>query len=419
MSAPHSFLALLRAPVTRRLAAGGLVARLREGGIGLAVVLAVRHAGGSYGAAGVATALYLAASAPTRPLHGRWVDRRGPGRALLVPSAINSLALLGLAAASAVHGSLPVLDALAAVTGITLPALSAALRATWPRVVAGPADRAYAFDTFLYELSLIVSPALVGLVAALVSPAAALAGLAVAGSVGTAVVCRAAPRQSQAGRSVDDHRAAARALRSPVLAGLVVAALFVGLAEGSLTVIVPAVASAAGHAPVGGVLLSALALGSLLGALAYGGALAGLRWPARLVLTSAALAAACVALAAVPAGLVGFGALLALVGVGLSPTLTTGFAALQIEAPPRALTEAFTWSSFCAAGGAAAGQALAGQLVSGPGVSAALWEPAAAAAVALSIAVALRGYGRGRTRRADRPARDGPSLQRKLSRENS
>jgi hypothetical protein len=405
MPAAHPFLALLRTPVTRRLALGGLIARLREGGIGIAVLFAVRHAGGSYGAAGVATALYLAASAPTRPLHGRWVDRSGPGRALLLPSAVNSLALLGLAAASAARAGVPVLDGLAALTGITLPALSAALRATWPRVAAGMADGAYAFDTFLYELSLIASPALVGLTAALVSPAAALAGLAVTGSAGTLAVCRAAPPHIQGNASADEHRAAARALRSPVLAGLVAAALFVGLAEGSLTVLVPAVASASGHAPLGGVLLSALALGSLLGALAYGGALTGLRWPARLVLSSAALAAACVALATVPVGLVGFGALLALVGVGLSPTLTTGFAALQTEAPPRALTEAFTWSSFCAAGGAAAGQALAGQLVSGPGVSAALWEPAAAAAVALSIAVALRGHGRGRTRRADRPAR--------------
>lgn len=77
-------------------------------------------------------------------------------------------------------------------------------------------------------------------------------------------------------------------------------------------------------------------------------------------------------------------------GIALAPTLTTGFVAIQQVAPPTALAEAFTWTSFCASAGAAGAQALAGNLIAHLGITAAIWLPAAAAAIAVPAAILTR-----------------------------
>lgn len=396
----HPFLALLAAPTVRRLALGGGIGRLREAGTGLAIVLAARAATGSYASAGGAVGVYLLAAALGRPFHGRLVDRRGP-RVLLWPSAINGAILAGLAVAVALGARDTIILAGAVLTGASLPAISATLRASWPRVVPGEVERAYAFDTLLYELSLVLSPTLVALLAAAASPAAALGFVAVAGTVGTAIVALVAPREpassapapavprpAPAVQTANPPGRPAR-LTSPVVLALIAVSAFTGLAEGSLTVIVPAFASAHGGGALSGLLLSALSLGSLAGALAIGLVPARVAWQVRLPATSAGLVGAFVLLAVARPGPAGFAVLAALVGLALAPTLTTGFLALQRTAPARALTEAFTWASFAAAAAAGGGQALAGRLVAAHGVATALWEPAVAAACALALAIAL------------------------------
>lgn len=83
---------------------------------------------------------------------------------------MNALGLLALAMAISLHAGAGLLIALAGLVGLSLPAFSAALRALWPTMAPALVDLAYALDTLLYELSLIMSPALVGLLAALASP---------------------------------------------------------------------------------------------------------------------------------------------------------------------------------------------------------------------------------------------------------
>jgi hypothetical protein len=99
------------------------------------------------------------------------------------------------------------------------------------------------------------------------------------------------------------------------------------------------------------------------------------------------LTVALVLLAVFGATLVGFALCAALVGLVLSPTLTTGFVAIRHVASAGSLTEAFTWASFAAAAGAAASQALAGILITGPGARTALWAVPPIAAAALAAAV--------------------------------
>ncbi|MEO9175284.1 MAG: MFS transporter [Gaiellales bacterium] len=367
------------------MAVGSVVGRLREGGTGLAIVLVLRHAEGSFAVAGAGAAAYLAGGAVSRPLHGRWVDRAGMGRALVVSSIANGAALVALAVAAERRGAELALLALAAVVGMTLPAFSAAIRAAWPQIVPDLAEHAYAFDTLLYELALITAPAIVAFVAATTAPALSLVALAVAGLGGTLLVVRAAGTDTRIARQRHGDE---RALLSVTVAALVGVSLFVGLAEGSLTVIVPGVASQHRVPAVSGLLLSCLAVGGLVGAIGYG-TLTRIRWPRRLVACVAAMLVTLIVLGASDSQLVVLAAVLAAVGLALSPTLTTGFIALEREAPAAALAEAFTWASFSASAGAAAGQALAGALISGPGLGVALWEPACGAFAALVVAVLL------------------------------
>jgi hypothetical protein len=137
--------------------------------------------------------------------------------------------------------------------GLTLPALSAAMRAMWPRLAPSDTESALALDTFSYELSLIASPALVGLVAVAASPSLSLLIIATLGLAGTTVVALSAP---------DSHtdpvtgRGQPRRLLTTGIVLLIAVSLFVGATEGSLTVLAPAVASLHRDHAASGLLLS-------------------------------------------------------------------------------------------------------------------------------------------------------------------
>lgn len=385
--AHHPFLQVVADRDARRVAIGGLVGRFREAGVGLAIVLAVRAVEHSYAIAGVASAAYLIAAAITRPVHGRLVDRTSPAAGLIAPSLLNSTTLLILAAAVWQRASESLLLASAAAVGVTLPALSATLRALWPIVTPDIADDAYAFDTLLYEISLIASPALVGIIATQASPAIALLTLACVGTAGTLTVARSPAAYRR--RPALDHPHQAPGLLAPSVVALIIIALLIGFAEGALTVLVPGFATAHHAASASGVLLSAFSAGSLIGALAYARLATRTTWPQRLAICSGALTLTLAAVAVFDNTPLIFGGLLALAGIAFAPTFTTSLIAIKEAAPPRALTEAFTWASFCASAGAAGAQALAGQLISGPGINTAVWQPALAAAITFLASTAL------------------------------
>jgi hypothetical protein len=308
---------------------------------------------------------------------------------LLSGSTLNSLTLVLVAVAAWRDASAPVLLALSALAGVTLPALSATMRALWPRLAPGAGEHAYALDTLSYELSLIAAPALVAGLVAVASAPLALVVIAALGFAGTAVVATA-PVAGDLDRERDGNGRAPRALTRAVRS-LIAMSLFVGAAEGSMTVLAPGVASAHHDHAISGLLLSILASGSLIGALAYGPASSRGTLPRRLLAGTGGLTVACVLLALLGSTLPGFAVAAALVGLMLSPTLTAGFVAVRRAAPAGALTEAFTWASLAAAGGAAISQALTGVLIAGPGADAALWVAPATAAAALGAAALSRG----------------------------
>lgn len=389
MAVVGAYAPVLRAPGARQLALGGLVGRMREGGISLAIVLGVRAMSGSFSLAGIAAAAFFVGAALGRPLQGRWMDRASPRRVLTVMTCANAAALGTFAIVIAVHPPTILLIVDVALAGASLPALSASLRALWPTVAADHRERAYALDTLIYELALVISPALVGLLATRSTPEAAVLMLAVAGTIGTLVVATApAANAHRAQRPATEPRAGSLGRAFALLALITVCT---GFAEGSLTVIAPAFAFAHHQHAASGLLLSSLSAGSLVGGIAFT-LFATLGSTAqRLVTTTAVLAGGVVLLACLGHTFTMFALFLALVGLGFSPTLTTVFVTIEHTTPPDALNEAFGWTSLTAPAGVAAAQALAGPLIAHAGVAVALWQPAtgAAAALALSIAVAM------------------------------
>jgi MFS family permease len=363
------------------------------------LILAVRGVHASFAVAGFASAAYLAGAAASRPGHGRWVDRAGLRFPLLVASGVNALLLVTVAAAAWQNADAWVMIVLSAGVGVTLPALSASLRAMWPRLAPAHSEQAYALDTLSYELSLIASPTLVGVIAVAATPAIALVVIAALGMSGTGVVAAAGVVDDRRHAANRDH-AAPRGISRAVLL-LITISLFVGSAEGSMTVLAPGIASAHHDHAAAGLLLSSFSAGSLLGALAYSALSDRGTLSERLIASTAGLTVGLVLLALLGDGVAGFAVCAALVGFALSPTLTIGFVAIRHAAPPGALTEAFTWASFAAAAGAAASQALVGILITGPGAAIALWVPAGIAAAALAAAVLT-----GRVQTLDAPQLD-------------
>jgi MFS family permease len=180
--------AVLARTGARRLALSCAVAWLSFCGYSLGLVLAVHAGTGSFAVAGIAVAAFAAGSGLIAPVRGRLIDRRGP--AMLRPLAAAHGLALGLVVVSCAAGTsaaLPVAGSAAA--GISAPPLIATARALWVGV-AGPglAGTAHALNAALADAAQIVSPALTGGLAALVSPPFALGLLAAGAGLAAALI---------------------------------------------------------------------------------------------------------------------------------------------------------------------------------------------------------------------------------------
>jgi MFS family permease len=389
-----AYRAILRHGQVRRLMLFGLVARLREGGIGLALVLLTRNAVGSFAIAGGVSATFYLCSAVMRPIQGRWMDRVGSRRVLTIMGVLNAL-LLCATTGAALGRTGWLLVVAAAPAGASMPAVSATLRAQWPAVVPDHRDAAFALDSLLYELAIVIGPVLAGLVSIIVAPALAVILLSAAGLLGTLGVARASGPRIAKPRRTDGTRI------SPLTAAvrpLLTIAFFVGVAEGPLTVSLTAAATRDGLAAASGPLIAAVAVGSVLGALVYGARTWTIQPPARLAACTFTLTAALLVLAGATASILALALAAATVGLALAPAITSIALCVNASAPPQAITEAFAWVSFATPCGAAAGQALAGTLAAGPGPRWGFIESAAGALLAAVIAARAWHGQRNRTR---------------------
>jgi MFS family permease len=377
--------AALTAPGAAPPAVASAVARLPIAMIGLATLLYVQRAYGSFAVAGLVSAGLLIGVSCGSVVQGRIIDRIGPSRPLLAAAAAQAAA--GATLIVAVESRAPVLTLVtcAIVVGLTMPAMPGASRALWTRLVPPGArrDAAFSYEAISLEVFFILGPSLAALLVVLPWPgtgtATALVGI-VAGSVGFALTHAVRTHRPPPSQPVGFLGA----LAVPGLRTIVLASLGFGLVIGTVEVGVPAVTAAAGSAALGGVLLSAWSVASVLAGVGY-----SLRpWPRPLHLRLPVLLLAfaiCVGAMAVAGPLPALVVAMLLAGTTITPQVTAQSLGVEATAPAGTATEAFGWVVTAATLGLSSGQSAAGIVVDAFGPHAAFLVGGAGGAVVAGL----------------------------------
>lgn len=340
-----SYRCVLRLPRARRVFAVGLVGRSAYGVLPLPLLFTFQAASGSFATAGLAMALFGAATI-TMPLKSRAVDRLGARTAL--PSMAVGLAgiLVVIAVLAARQGRLPgtLCCGLALAAGVLAPPLGPAMRMRWRDLCAGTAlvPTAYALDAVCEEGLYLLAPAAAGGVLAIAAawvPLLVAAGLIVIGTVG---MSRRSPPASASGPTA--KRPVLGPIRHRALLHIVACVGVLGLGTALIETALAGFASAHGTLGLAGYLQACLALGSLLGGSAYGrrAAPANRSWQRRIGLCLAGVALAAFALCATTTIWL-MALLLTAGGLTISPAFVIAYLAADRAVSRAERTEANTW----------------------------------------------------------------------------
>lgn len=381
------YLTLLRLPFITRLLAGSLVGRLPGGMSILMIPLALRRSGLDYGFVGVASGTLAVAAAVGGPVLGRLVDRVGQVKVLVPAAAGSGLGFVILALAPGNRAAVLVGVVLA---GAAAPPLEPCIRILWPSLV--PAERlasAYSLDSAAQELIFVSGPLVVAGCVAWASPVAALWLGAVLGAVGVLVVATARPVRRWRPEPREAHWLGP--MRSPGLVVLLTSLIGLGIAIGTLNVVL--VDYAEHHQLPGGAgtLMAVNAFGSLLGALAYGARTWRGSAPNHLLALRTGLGVSYALLLFVPAPPLMI-AVMVVSGLCFAPSLTVLFMLTGELAPAGTATEAFAWLITLFSVGAATGSAITGFVVDHAGLSTAAVTAVAGVGAALAIQLAGRRF---------------------------
>lgn len=382
---------VLTVPGALAFTSAGLVARFPMSMISLGIVVLVSSQTGAYTLAGALAATYTAANALGALPLARLVDRRGQAVVLGAAVTVSCAALGGLLLAleTGHRGLLPFL--LAAVGGLSIPNVGAAVRARWKHVLAaredgGLLDTAFALEAVNDEVVFVLGPTLTTLLAAAVHPAAGLLTGTTAALLGTWALVLQRRTEPPSHMPEDTPLAPMPWLD---LVPLALAAVMLGLLFGASEVVTVAFAEEAGAKAMAGVVLGVWSFGSLLSGLVVGGMTIrrdpGTRHRWGLLLLT-------VLLLPVPAlgSLVPLTAVMFLAGLAISPTLIAAVTWVAALVPPSRLNEGMALYSTGLIAGIAPGAALAGLAVDRWGASAAYWVPIAAGGTGTVIAFLTR-----------------------------
>jgi predicted MFS family arabinose efflux permease len=390
---PAAYSDLLRSRSVAWLLATSVVGRFNQGMTGLALLLLVtQHS--TYAAAGVVSASYLVGGCMAGPVLSRLADARGRRKVLSITSVLFAGAMCALSLAPA----RPVLMALfALLAGLCTPPLTASIRAVLPALVTPEQRRSvFALESTVQELIFILGPPLTAVLATVGGPRVAVAaagGLALLGTLGFA-----RDHNADAGRTHADLRLpGGRVLRSPGIAGVIVAGTALISAFACETVGVVAIVSGR-HASSGSAfILACTSLGSLCGGLYYGSRRHH-RAELRHLLLFVATGLAALMLAPDRIALT---VLLFCWGLTIAPALSRLFERLSSLAPIGASTEAFGWMGSGLTAGNAIGSAVGGFLVTADSGRAAIAASVMFTVVAALICEPWPAFSRRRNQRLD------------------
>ena len=377
----------------RRPLLGAIVGRLPIAALSLSTILLVQAETGSFAIAGLVEASSTIAAAASLPVQGRLVDRLGQTKVLLVAGLLNPIFLVGLVVAAKTGAAPAALATVGALSGATIPALSACMRTLWNSLVPDPVLRqsAFALDAVLLEVAFVVGPLGTAVLVAIGSPSLAVLANAAFAAGGTLIF--ALSRASRSWKGSPSATGWAGPLRSTGIVVLALVELALGAGIGAMEISTTALATVEGSPGLAGALIAVQAAASMAGGLWYGSrrhrALAGDRY-ARLCLLVAAGFAPLILAGSIPSAV----PLMALSGFAFAPLGAVLYMLVDELAPAGTVTEASTWILTALVAGVAAGTAVGGALVSGGhphrGFAAAVVAALLAGVVAHRLRPALR-----------------------------
>lgn len=388
---------LLRHPGALSFSAAGLIARFPMSMVGISGVLAVQATYGEYRAAGVVSAAGVIAAAVGSPLLARMVDAHGQRRVMVPATLVSAVGLLGLIVANHLHGPLWVLTLGSAVGGGFSGSMGSLTRSRWSNLLESPEDihAAFSLEAALDETAFVIGPVLAttlctstvlpvesGWVASLLMQL--VGAMWFLSQTGTEPPTRAT---RNAGRADPTDTPRSGVLRSGAVLVVVAVFLCCGMLFGANDVSVVARASEMGDKSAAGLLLACFGLGSLLAALVYGAR--SWTWPLwkQMLVGVAALALGCSTFLA-PSSLVVLAGLMALAGMAVAPTITTGNSIVQVSVPSGSLTEGLAWVGTAINVGVSLGSFLAGVVLDAKGAQGGYLFVVTAAWVAVLVAAA-------------------------------
>lgn len=360
-----------RYAVLPRLAGGwfllvGALARLPVAMAPIGVMLLVTSTTGSVALGGLATGAASLGTAGLAPVQGRLADRFGQRPVLLVATAMSSASLVAVTAAAVQGWALPVLLLVCIAAGGTAPQVGPLARVRWLTLTAarpGSMNVAMSWESTVDELTFVLGPALVGMIAS-VRPEATLpvaAGIVAVFGTWFAVHPTAPPAGTR--HPSGQHPAAPgvfavlRVVLAPTL-GMVALGTFFGSSQAAVT----GVATALGQPGSAGLLLAVMGIGSAVTALAVVALprSIGPRW--RWLVGGVGMAV--VMVAALGVRTTGSTALALLVaGLFVGPAIVTLFSVCGDSTPTGSASTAMTLMVSANVVGVAVGAAVGGQVV--------------------------------------------------------
>lgn len=388
----------------------GLFARLPVAMLTVGALALVQAVGQSYAIGGYAAGAVGVGSAIGSPVLGYLADRSGQRPVLLLSALANTAATVGLIAVTFLvpdfsTASILLILVAALMTGMTCPQVGPMARVRWMALAgrspkSGDLETAMSYESTADELTFVMGPALVGLLAAVISP---WLPLALAALITITLVCAFAVHPTHHA-VVPSHKisslhpsvSAADSGASPAqwwpvsipVLGMVCMGTFFG---GTQTALFAFAGTGSGTASVGGLLYSVMGLSSAAAALSVAYWPAGIRNPVRWLVSAAAMAVLTLLLFLPEATVPMLLALFAL-GITVGPTMVTIFSLGGEVAPPARLGTVMTMLASGIVAGTAIGSAIAGNLAENIGHTIAFAVPTAAATGLLVLGlVALAG----------------------------
>lgn len=392
----------------------GLFARLPLAMLTVGALTLVTAVTGSYAVGGVSAGAVGIGSALGAPILGALADRLGQRPVLVVAAILNTLAVVALILAAYlipggadIASALPVLAA-AFVAGASCPQVGPLARVRWMALTSrggrdantADLDTALSYESTADELTFVLGPALVGILASLIAP---WLPLALAAALTLTLVPAFAvhpthsavvrtPARSAAASELEKQRRHAMPARERMRAFAavalpVLAMVCMGTFFGSTQTALSSFSASFATSELAGLLYAVMGLSSAAAALSVA------YWPQRFTvnarwLVSAALMAALATLLLLPSTALPMILVLLVLGLPVGPLMVTVFAIGGLVAPAGKLGTVMTALASGIVAGTAVGSSIAGQLAQHHGYSTAFLVPVCAASALFLLGAA-------------------------------